>query len=115
LGNEPFIPAAIASLDHEIGESGDEVEALNNLADLYLDMAAVADARDKYTRAAAIAIETESPLVEARALEGTVRCPIEENKRAAGMEMLRRALVIYEGIGSPNSKRVARMLGTLEG
>jgi tetratricopeptide (TPR) repeat protein len=97
-------------LAHDIGERADEAEALNNLGDLYLDTAALADAQGRYTPALAIAARIDLALEEGRALEGIGRCLLRLGQDADGTAMPRRALALYERIGSVNAKRVAETL-----
>ncbi len=50
---------------------------------------------------------------EALALEGIGKCHLRDGKRAAGVESLRRALAIYEQIGSSRGGDVQRILDEL--
>jgi tetratricopeptide (TPR) repeat protein/transcriptional regulator with XRE-family HTH domain len=85
-------------------------EVLNNLGELWLASAAPAKARNYYDQALQTATEITSPLEEARALEGIGRCHLQDGQSEEGTTWLRKALVIYSRIGSPNAQRVQNVL-----
>jgi tetratricopeptide (TPR) repeat protein len=92
-------------LGHRLGQA----EVLNNLGDSY----AVSDpteARAHYEQALEIACSISVILEEARALEGIGNTEILEAGSRADGENLRRALGLYQRIGSPYAVRVSETL-----
>jgi tetratricopeptide (TPR) repeat protein/transcriptional regulator with XRE-family HTH domain len=92
-------------LGHRLGQA----EVLNNLGELL----AVSDpdkARDFHEQALRIARDITALLEEARALEGIGTCDIHDAHADHGRVQLRRALEIYQQIGSPFAERVDRTL-----
>lgn len=92
-------------LGHRLGQA----EVLNNLADLY-SASDPGRARSSYTAAFAVASSIDALLEQARALEGIGTCDLQEDKPGRDGKSLRRALELYQRIGSPHAGRVERTL-----
>jgi tetratricopeptide (TPR) repeat protein len=86
------------------------VVALNNLGELRLATARIADARAIYDEALAALREIPSPAEEARSLEGLGRCHLHAGEAAAAASSLRQAREIYARIGSPGVDRIDVLL-----
>ena len=89
-----------------------QAEVLNSLGELATRTRDPIQAREYHTRAFGIARELPSPLEEARALEGIGRSNLGYDKSEAEVH-LRRALEIYQRLGSPGASRVQEMLADL--
>jgi tetratricopeptide (TPR) repeat protein len=101
------------NLHRELEAPLGEAEVLNNLGELSLASAAPAQARTYHNHALAIATEIGSLLEEARALEGIGRYHLSHGHSDEGAAQLRKALTIYQSIGSPNAPRVEATLRDL--
>jgi tetratricopeptide (TPR) repeat protein/transcriptional regulator with XRE-family HTH domain len=102
--------AQALELHRDLGNQLGIAEVLNNLGELWLASAASAKARKYYDQALQTATEITSPLEEARALEGIGRCHLQDGQSEEGATSLRKALVIYNRVGSPNAQRVQNVL-----
>jgi tetratricopeptide (TPR) repeat protein len=92
-------------LGHRLGQA----EILNNLGDSYA-VSDLAQARAHYEQALEIACGISVILEEARALEGIGNAEILEARPGADSGNLRRALGLYQQIGSPHAARVSETL-----
>jgi tetratricopeptide (TPR) repeat protein len=101
---------AALRLYREVGDRGSVAETWNNLGDLALARSDPAAARHPHEQALAIAEEVGLPLEEARACEGLGRAQL---PGPAGQTLLRRALDIYERLGSPGAGRVKSLLADI--
>jgi tetratricopeptide (TPR) repeat protein len=116
MGDYQAASASVAraiELYHQLGYPLGEAEALNTAGELALASARLSDARASYEKAHKIAVAMQSLPEEALALEGIGKCHLRDGKRAAGVESLRRALAIYEQIGSSRAGHVQRILHEL--
>jgi tetratricopeptide (TPR) repeat protein/transcriptional regulator with XRE-family HTH domain len=93
------------ALGHRLGQA----EVLNNLGEL-LEVSDPVEARASHERALDIARGIAALLEEARALEGMGNCDIQSVDASHGGPRLRRALEIYQRIGSLHAERVNRTL-----
>jgi tetratricopeptide (TPR) repeat protein/transcriptional regulator with XRE-family HTH domain len=96
-------------LYHSLGHRLGQAEVLNNLGEL-LAVSDPSEARDCHEQALDIARSIRALLEEARALEGIGNCGIHDANAENGRVQLRRALEIYQQIGSPFADRVDRTL-----
>jgi tetratricopeptide (TPR) repeat protein/transcriptional regulator with XRE-family HTH domain len=92
-------------LGHRLGQA----EVLNNLGDYYA-VSDPAQARADHEQALEIARSISAILEEARALEGIGNCEILETGPGYDDVYLRRALGLYQRIGSPHAARVSETL-----
>jgi len=90
-------------LGHRLGQA----EVHNNLGEV---LSVSAEARAHHVQALEIAREIDALLEEARALEAIGQIDIDDGHREEGARELRRALEIYQRIGSPLRARVQRTL-----
>jgi tetratricopeptide (TPR) repeat protein len=108
--------AANASLTHaldlyrDLGDRLGEASVLNNLGGLSLTSPESVEAQDRYEQALAIARDITSLLEEARALEGIGRCHLGDSWPNKSTALLRRALTIYQRLGSPDAQRIQAIL-----
>ena len=72
----------------------------------------VREARSYFAQALSIARDINTPVEEARALEGIGRCHIQKRNPGQGTADLRQALAIYRRIGAPEAQRVETTLLT---
>jgi tetratricopeptide (TPR) repeat protein/transcriptional regulator with XRE-family HTH domain len=101
-------------LYRELGDRLGEAEVLNNIGELSLASGTPADARAWHEQGLAIATDIASLPEEARALEGIGRSQLKDGQPGLAASALRRALAIYERIGSPNSTRITATLRILD-
>ena len=92
-------------LGHRLGQA----EVLNNLGDCYA-VSDPAQACAHHQQALEIARSISAILEEARALEGIGNCEILETGPGYDGVYLRRALGLYQQIGSPHAARVSETL-----
>jgi tetratricopeptide (TPR) repeat protein/transcriptional regulator with XRE-family HTH domain len=92
----------------ELGQVQGEAQTLSRLGDIMLGSDLVA-ARGHYRAALSLARQINSPLEEARALEGLGRSYLASSPDE-GTRFLNNALAIYQQIGSPNAGRVQKAL-----
>lgn len=97
-------------LYRDLGDPHGETEALNDLGELLSDLSEEPAARAHHESALSTARIINVPLEEARALEGIGRCYLRAGQSGPGTEHLRKALIIYRAIRSPNASRVERVL-----
>jgi tetratricopeptide (TPR) repeat protein/transcriptional regulator with XRE-family HTH domain len=113
-------PAALATLTRalelhrELGSRHGEIVALNSLGELAAETGDAGQARDHHDRALSMAREIGAPPEEARALAGVGRSLL-PGRPAEAAAHLRRALEIYQRIGSPDAREVRDLLGRLGG
>lgn len=96
-------------LYRDLGHLLGQAEVLNNLGDMY----AVSDpgqARARHEQALEIARRIYAVLEEARALEGIGNIRITEAGTGDESGYLRRALELYQQLGSPHAARVSETL-----
>jgi hypothetical protein len=67
-------------------------------------------ARGYFAQALSITRDINTPVEEARALEGIGRCHIQEGSPSQGAAHIRQALAIYRRIGAPEAQRVEATL-----
>jgi DNA-binding SARP family transcriptional activator/tetratricopeptide (TPR) repeat protein len=109
-------PAAAAShqqalaLFRDLGSLLGQAEALNRLGELSARTSATSQACERHTQALAITRDISAPLEEARALEGIGQCHLQNDDLVNGAAYLRRALAIYQRIGSPGAQRLRETL-----
>ena len=109
-------PAAAASLTQALqlfGDLGDrhgQAGASINLGELLFLSSAHRQARNYFATALSLARAINTPVEEARALEGIGRCHIGEGNAAQGTADLRQALAIYRRIGAPEAQSVETAL-----
>lgn len=84
----------------DLGDQANIAEVLNYMGELALASANVDDARNHFEEALAIAASITTQPEEARALEGIGLCHLQSSHLAQAADFLRRALVIYQRIGS---------------
>jgi tetratricopeptide (TPR) repeat protein len=107
--------ASARQLYADIGERLGQAEVLNSLGDL---ARLSPDGRDAhltqalayYTAAAELAREINSPLEEARAIEGVGQCMFEAGALSDALVNLRDAHAIYQRIGTPDARRLESIL-----
>jgi tetratricopeptide (TPR) repeat protein len=104
---------AALSLYQDLGDLLGQAEVLNTMGDLSLAAGALSEARARYTAGLRIAAGIAGPLEKARALEGIGRCHLQAARSRPGAAMLRRALAIYQQIGSPQARQVEKTLNEL--
>ena len=100
-------------LYRDLSDRSGEAEALNNIADMLRHTAAPATARAYYERALTVATSIAAQREQARALEGIGWCHADEGNPVQGCGSLRRALAIYQRIGSPRARDVDQALAAL--
>jgi class 3 adenylate cyclase/tetratricopeptide (TPR) repeat protein len=83
--------------------------ALNSLGELSVRTSALPQAREHHAEALNIARSIGAPLEEARALEGTGHTFLPDNPEEASA-YLRRALAIYQKLGTPGAQRIQNVL-----
>jgi tetratricopeptide (TPR) repeat protein/transcriptional regulator with XRE-family HTH domain len=112
-------PAAASSLGQalrlhvELGSRHGQACALNELGELAGQAQAAGEARERHRQALAITRDLGAPFEQARALEGIGRSYLASGPDEARAH-LRRALAIYERIGTPGAQRVQTMLDALD-
>jgi Tfp pilus assembly protein PilF len=77
-----------------------------NLGEFLFLSSAYREARSYFTKALVIARDIDTPVEEARALEGIGRCHVREGNPGQGAADLRQALDIYRRSGAPEAQRV---------
>ena len=109
-------PASAASLTRaldlfvNLGDRRGQAGASINLGELLSLSSAYREARGYFAQALSIARDINTPVEEARALEGIGRCHIQEGNPGQGVADLRQALTIYRRIGAPEAQRVETTL-----
>ena len=81
-----------------------------NLGELLFLSSAYREARGYFAQALSIARDIDTPVEEARALEGIGRSHVHEGNPGQGAADLRQALAIYRRIGAPEAQRVETTL-----
>ncbi|MFC8529218.1 ATP-binding protein [Nocardia sp. NPDC057227] len=102
LGQAVELHQQACELYRQLGNRFDQIDILIDLGRLLLDTAVPADAEPLFDEALTLAQQTDSPIGQARALDGTVRCRL----RATGMvafEEFTRAIELYHRIGTPDA------------
>ena len=109
-------PAATASLTRalelfcELGDRHGQAGASINLGELLFLSSAYREARGYFAEALDIARDIDTPVEEARALEGIGRCHVQERNPRQAAADLRQALAIYRRIGASETQRVETTL-----
>jgi Tfp pilus assembly protein PilF len=67
-----------------------------------------------YQRALELARAVDSPLEQARALDGAGRCALDRGDTATAVTQLRQALEIYQRIGAAEATQLATDLANLD-
>ena len=88
------------------GEAGASID----LGELLFLSSAYREARGYFTNALVIARDIDTPVEEAKALEGIGRCHVQEGNPSQGATDLRQALDIYRRSGAPDAQRVETTL-----
>jgi tetratricopeptide (TPR) repeat protein/DNA-binding XRE family transcriptional regulator len=101
---------AALELYRQLRDRTGETDSLVQLAEVALEAGRASDARAFFELARTIAIETFSPLRQARALDGIGRCEVLAGRADAGRAALSQALEIYRRIGAPEADAAARAL-----
>ena len=108
-------PAAATSLQQALELFNDaddrrgQANVLNNLGQLAM-RTETSQARHYHGQALAIANNLDSPLEQARALEGLGRAHLQDGDTCEGRRHLRQALTTYQRIGAPAAQRVEETL-----
>lgn len=97
------------TLYRDLGNRLGEANALNSMGEL-LASSNVIQARDCHEQALEIAHAITAAQEEARALEGIGRCYLRDGHPDNAGTLLRRALAIYQRLGSPHVRRVEATL-----
>jgi tetratricopeptide (TPR) repeat protein/transcriptional regulator with XRE-family HTH domain len=97
----------------KLGLRRDEAAALKSLGERALLSGDLLDAYAYYQRAFLIAREIRSLPAEADALEGAGRCLLRLGKPEVAAMRLRRALAVYERMGSPRAETIRATFGDL--
>jgi tetratricopeptide (TPR) repeat protein len=93
-------------LYRELDDRAGQAEALTHLGGVLLESSTPASARSRYEQALTIAAAITAPLLEACALEGIGRTYLSEEQPHQAAAPLRRALAIYQRMGSTHAHRV---------
>jgi len=96
-------------LFRDLGDRRGLAMALNSLGELSARTSALPQAREHHAEALSIARSIGAPLEEARALEGTGHTFLPDNPEEASA-YLRRALAIYQELGTPDAQRIQDVL-----
>ncbi len=97
-------------LYRDLGNQAGEAMVLNTLGEIRLSAADPATAEHVHMQALAIAVAVRSPLEEARALEGIGLSLVRSGRPDESAEHLRRAVILYQKVGSPHAARVKTVL-----
>ena len=103
-----------AAIFHDLDDTQGEAEVLNSTGALLTASHGPEQAEDLYRRALSLARAGQSPLDEARALEGLARCAAHRQDRAAALSDLGRAVALYRRIGAREAAEAAAYLAYLE-
>jgi tetratricopeptide (TPR) repeat protein len=109
-------PAATASLTQALplfrdqGDRHGQTGASINLGEILFLSSAYREARSYFAQALSITRDINTPVEEARALEGIGRCHIEEGSPSQGAAHIRQALAIYRRLGAPEAQRAETTL-----
>ncbi len=90
------------TLGDRIGEAG----AVNCLGDVALAALDLPLARSHYDQAHAIAVRFAARKQEAHALAGLGRCSLSDGNTTPGIDLMRKALAIYQQIRSPEARQI---------
>jgi tetratricopeptide (TPR) repeat protein len=114
-------PAAAGLLERSVAlfrEVGDaqqgEAEALNATGALLAVSAGPQEALTVYRQALQLARQVDSPLEQARALEGAARCMARTDDQAAARARLSEAVAIYERIGAAEAGPASADLAAMD-
>ncbi len=102
------------TFNRDSGDRQGEAEILTSMAALAVDTAGPREGLVLYREAQQLARQADSPLDEARALEGAARCTAHTGERDTALTDLRRAVALYRRLGAPETQRAAAYLATLE-
>jgi tetratricopeptide (TPR) repeat protein len=102
--------AQTLELFRDLGERCSEGEILSYLGELSLAAGSVAEARDRFEHALAIATSVATPPEQARALEGIGRCHLRDGHVDEASDYLGQALEIYQRLGSSAAEPVRQAL-----
>ncbi|WP_441247004.1 ATP-binding protein [Kitasatospora sp. McL0602] len=109
------------SFNRENGDRQGEAEVLASMAALAADttgpceaLARYREALPLYREARQLACQVNSPLDEAKALEGAARCTAHAGERDTALTDLRRAVALYRRLGAAETEAAAARLVALE-
>ena len=102
------------ALFHDHGERLGEAETHNYMGALLAHSARLRAACASYWQALNLAREVNSPLQQARALEGIARCQASLGEPDAALDHLRHAVAIYQSIGVPAAVAASALLSAWE-
>ena len=94
----------------ELGDPVSQAEARNNIGDFHLASGDPESARNSYREALALIGDASVPLELARALEGIARTYPPATRPPEITRQLRRALSLYQRLGSPDGAHAAALL-----
>ena len=98
------------NLCRQAGNPNGEAEVLNNIGDLMLATNHPERALTSHESALGIAVSARNPFEQARAFQGIATCHLRQGRTTKAITTLRKALPIYQQIGSARAALVESML-----
>ncbi|WP_231399582.1 ATP-binding protein [Longispora fulva] len=102
------------TVNTDAGDRQGEADVVISMAALAVDIAGPHEGLALYREAQHLAHTSNSPLEEARALEGAARCTAHLGQRDTALTDLRAAVAIYHRLGAAEAQPAADYLNTLE-